>query len=106
MSRFVFSDAARADRREITAFTVERFGVEQARRLRIRFEDVLNSLAESPLVGHTKPEIDPPGRRFRYFTVLSFIVVYEPTDSGIRVARLLHGARSLAEELNRDAGDE
>ena len=33
-------------------------------------------------------------------------LVYEPTDEGIRVARLLHGARNLAAELDRDAGDE
>jgi hypothetical protein len=36
----------------------------------------------------------------------SFIIVYEPTDDGIRVARLLHGARYLAAELDRDAGDD
>ena len=27
-------------------------------------------------------------------------------DDGIRVARILHGARNLAEKLDRDAGDE
>lgn len=107
MSRVVLSEAARFDRREITAYTVERFGLAQARRLRDRFEATLNSLAESPLIGRTNEELDPPGRSFRYFVVMkSFIIVYEPTDEGIRVARLLHGARNLAAELDRDAGDE
>ena len=36
----------------------------------------------------------------------SFIIVYEPVDDGIRVVRLLHGARDLAAELSSDAGDE
>jgi hypothetical protein len=36
----------------------------------------------------------------------SFIIVYEPTDDGIRVARLLHGARNLAIELDRDSGED
>ena len=105
MSRVVLSEAARTDRREITAYTVERFGIQQARRLRVRFQATLNSLAESPLIGRTNEELDPPGRSFRYFVVMkSFIIVYEPTDDGIRVARLLHGARNLAAELDRDAG--
>ena len=107
MSRVVLSEAARLDRREITAYTVERFGVQQARRLRDRFEAALNILAESPLIGHTNEELDPPGRAFRYSVVIKrFIIVYEPTAEGIRVARLLHGARNLAAELDRDAGEE
>ena len=106
MSRVVFSEAARGDRREITAFTVERFGLGQARRLRDQFQTTLNNLAESPLMGRTDEELDPPGRSFRYFVVLkSFLIVYESTDEGIRVARLLHGTRNLAAELDRDSGD-
>jgi toxin ParE1/3/4 len=106
MSRVVLSAAARFDRREITAYTVERFGLGQARRLRHQFEATLDNLAESPLIGRTNRELDPRGRSFRYFVVMkSFIIVYEPTDDGIRVARLLHGARNLAAELDRHAGD-
>jgi plasmid stabilization system protein ParE len=107
MSRIVFSEAARADRSEITAYTVERFGLGQARRLRDQLEAALNNLAETPLIGFTHAELDPPGRSFRYFVLLkSFIVVYEPADDGLRVARLLHGARNLAAELGRDPGDD
>jgi hypothetical protein len=36
----------------------------------------------------------------------SILIVYEPTDDGIRVARLLHGARQLAAELDHDAGEQ
>jgi plasmid stabilization system protein ParE len=105
MSKVVFSKAARADRRAITAY--KRFGVEQARRLRERFEATINSLASAPLSGHRREELDPPGRSFRYLSVLkTFIIVYEPADDGIRVVRLLHGARNLAAEMARDAGDE
>lgn len=107
MSRVVLSEAARNDRRAITAYTVDRFGIKQARRLRDQFEAAMNALAEPPLIGRPKEELDPPGYRFRYSVVMkSFIIVYEPTDNGIRVARLLHGARNLAAELERDAGEE
>lgn len=107
MTRLLLSEAARDDRKDITAFTVERFGIGQARRLRDLLQTTLYNLAQSPLIGHTNAEVDPPGRSFRYFVVLkSFIVVYEPVDDGIRVARLLHGSRDLAAELERDTGDD
>ena len=70
MSRVVLSETACDDRREITAFTVERFGIGQARRLRDQFQTTLNNLAESPLIGRTNKELDPPGRSFRYFVVM------------------------------------
>ena len=108
MSRVVLSEAAKSDRRAITEYTVEHFGIQQARRLRDRFEVILNALAESPFIGRTNEELDPRGHGFRYSVIMkSFVIVYEPTDEGgIRVARLLHGARNLAVELERDAGDD
>ena len=106
MSRVVFSASARRDRRSITAFTVDRFGVDRARKLRGLFESTLETLASSPFLGRERPELDPPSRTFRYFVVnRTFIVVYEPTGDGIRVARILHGSRQLADELDRDLGD-
>lgn len=106
MSRFVLSAAARTDRREITAYTVERFGIQQARRLREHFQATLIRLAESPSLGRAHEELDPEGHSFRYFVVMkTFLIVYEPSPDGIRVARLLHSARDLAAELHRHAGD-
>ena len=101
-----FSEAARRDRREITEHTVAEFGVEQARRLRDNFEATFILLVESPGLGRSRPELDPPGHSFRYLVVRRrFIVVYEETETGVRVARILHGARNLAAELDRDSGD-
>ena len=105
MSRIVFSQAARADRRAITAHTVERFGIAQARQLRASVARTLDTLSEAPGIGHPRPELDPPGRSFRYLVVMRrFIIVYEPADTGIRVVRILHGMRNLAAELDRDSG--
>ena len=107
MNRVVFSEAARADRRAITDYTVERFGVGQARRLRANFARAVQTLAATPRIGSLREALDPPGRRFRYFVVMKrFVIVYEPTATGIRIARILHGMRNLAAELDRDAGDE
>jgi len=107
VTRILLSTAARIDRREITEHTVERFEIVQARRLRNAFEAALHSLAESPKLGRENEELDPPNRSFRYYPVMKrFLIVYEPTDDGIRVARLLHGARNLVAELDREHGDD
>jgi toxin ParE1/3/4 len=107
MSQVLFSQAAVQDRRTITAYTVERFGVGQARRLRAHFEATLERLVLFPKSGQLRPELDPEGRTFRYVVVSkSFILVYETHGDGIRVARILHGARQLTRELERDQGDE
>ena len=107
MKRVALSEAARDDRRVITAFTLERFGISQVHRIRDLFRATLEMLAESPTIGHTNEELDPPGVSFRYYVVMkTFIIVYEPTDDGIRVARILHGARNIAAELDRRDRDE
>ena len=103
--RIVVSEAARDDQRAITAYTAERFGVAQARRLRTTFERVIDLLADTPAIGQQRPDLDPPGHSFRYFVVMKlFIVVYKPTEAGIEIARILHGKRHLAAELDRDSG--
>lgn len=72
MSNVVFSKAARIDRREITAYTVKRFGIDQARRLRQTFQAKIATLASAPMTGHRHEELDPPGRSFRYAAVMKW----------------------------------
>lgn len=86
-------------------FTIARFGPSQARRVRDALEQTLRRLLESPGLGRTNPELDPPGHTFRYYVLLrTFVIVYEPVPDGIRVARLLPGARDVAAELGGDFG--
>jgi plasmid stabilization system protein ParE len=107
MSQIHYSRSAAQDRQSILEFTVEHFGLRQAWRLRDRMESSLLALADAPQLGSLRQEPDPPGHTFRYFVVSrSFVVVYEPVAGGIRVARLIHGARNLTVELELDAGDQ
>ena len=107
MRRVSLSQAAAADLETIDDYTIEHFGLDQAIRTSERFRETFELLAEMPRSGQLRQEISPRGREFRYHTVLgSFVVVYEAADDGIRVARVLHGARNLVVELERDAGDD
>ncbi len=107
MKRVSLSKAAVADLEEIDDYTIEHFGLDQAIKTSERFRETFELLAEMPRSAQLREEISPPGRRFRYRTVLgSFVVVYEAADDGIRIARVLHGARNLVAELERNAGDD
>ena len=106
MTRVVLSVAAKHDLEEIDNYTIAHFGLRQAARTREAFGRAFDILANMPLTGHLWPEVSPPGRPFRFHTVLRrFEVVYEPSDDGIRVARVLHGRRDLGTTLETDSGD-
>jgi len=105
MSRFQLSRAAADDLHEIRRFTHEQFGLKQAIKIREQFRKIFETLAHAPRSAPRREEYDPEGKSFRYFPALKrFIIVYEPSDRGIRVARILHGARDLARELELEAG--
>ena len=75
IERIVFSETARQDRRDITAYTVEHFGAGQARKMRLYFKNILSALVENPELGRTRVELDPPGFRFRYVVVMRIFIV-------------------------------
>jgi toxin ParE1/3/4 len=50
----------------------------------------LELLATQPLLGQSRADL---AEGLRAFTVRPYIVIYYPMDSGIHVARIVHGAR-------------
>jgi len=49
-------------------------------------------MAESPLIGQAAEELAPQLRRL---PVGAYLIFYRPTDFGIEVVRVLHGARDI-----------
>jgi len=107
MKRILLSAAAATDLEEIDDYTIEHFGLRQAAEIRDQFWETFQTLLHSPSMAPLRRDYDPPGKTFRYFPALKrFVIVYEPVDTGIRVARVLHGARDLVAELGRESGEE
>jgi plasmid stabilization system protein ParE len=106
MNRLILSRSAELDLDEIDLYTVEHFGFAQAERTEAAFHETLSAIADNPGAGHSRPELDPPGRSFLYVTVLRrYLIVYAASDRGVRVARILDGSRDLHGLLSKDAGD-
>ena len=53
-------------------------------------------LSTNPLAGRLREELAP---QLRSFGVSVYIVFYRPTDAGVIVIRVLHGARDLPASL-------
>ena len=56
-----------------------------------RVEKTCRLLAAQPELGQVCPE--PALGQYRSFSVGSYVIYYRPTEDGIMVARVLHGAR-------------
>ena len=59
-------------------------------------EERCDTLAENPSMGRSRPEY---GRDIRSFPVGNYVVFYRPTEEGVDVVRVVHGARDFTTML-------
>jgi len=97
MNRAIFAPLAERDLDEILVYIAERnaaAALQLVRKLRRKCDD----LAEFPHMGRARPEFR--GGDLRSFPVGNYLIFYRPVETGIEVARVLHGARDLESILN------
>jgi len=95
MARIVRTFPARDDLRQIWLY-IAQHNVAAADRLIDKFERTLASLARHPLMGESVAQYRPGLRRF---TVGKYVLYYEPINGGVRLVRVLHGARNIDDLL-------
>lgn len=96
MSRFVVTPAARADLRNIEDYLLER-SVDAAARVRAKLHIAFQRLAEMPRMGHARPDLtDHP---YLFWPVYSYLIVYDPATTPIRIMRVFHGAQDVGRIL-------
>jgi plasmid stabilization system protein ParE len=66
-----------------------------ARRLRQQFR----KLAQTPHLGHTRPELNDPNTRA--ISVSGLLVLYDPATRPLTILRVIHGARDLSRITHR-----
>jgi plasmid stabilization system protein ParE len=59
--------------------------------------DAVGKLAESPGIGHT-PE-DLTDRPLKFWSIYSYLVVYDPESRPLTIIAVLHGARDVEKLL-------
>lgn len=95
MVRITRSRPARADLREIWLY-VAQDSIEAADRLLDRLDRTVRMLANNPGIGERRDDLRAGLRRF---VMGNYLVFYETVPGGIRVVRVLHGARRWEDEF-------
>jgi toxin ParE1/3/4 len=91
MTRIIRTYTARDDLRQIWAY-IAHDNMTAADQLIDEFERTLHLLARNPQMGQSVEEYRAGLRRF---TVGNYLLFYEPIEGGIRLVRVLHGARRM-----------
>lgn len=96
MSRILRTPQSRTDLVEIILH-IRRDNRRAARRWLLTIDEKLRILADFPGIGRARPEL---GRGLRSFPVGNYVLFYRPSDDGIELIRVLHGARQARPLLN------
>ncbi len=87
----------------IAAYTIARFGIQQARTYRDGLIDCLETLARNPEMGRDAATLGPGVRRFSY---RHHEIFYTIAPDGVFIARVLHGRMSVLPGLLDRADNE
>jgi toxin ParE1/3/4 len=91
MARLLFDPDAKKDLRQIVHYIgVEQLRADSARKVAVKIYRECQRFARHPLMGERRDDLLA---RIRLFTVRPYVVFYHPLDDGIRVFRIIHGAR-------------
>jgi toxin ParE1/3/4 len=91
MARIVRTFPARDDLRQIWVY-VAQHNLVAADRFIDEIERTLRLLAGNPQMGQA---IEQFRAGLRQFTVGNYVLFYEPIEGGVRLVRVLHGARKM-----------
>jgi plasmid stabilization system protein ParE len=84
------SDLAANDLEEISRFSTEQWGEDQALRYVEKLYEVLHRLTRFPLSGHT---LEGPKLPTRASLVESHVLIYQITNSEVQILRIVHERR-------------
>jgi toxin ParE1/3/4 len=95
MNRISLSEMAQADLDSVwTYIGIEQHSPGAARRQLERILDVLNFLAENPLMGEARPDLRS---NLRCLSTGNYVIFYVAASDGIEVERVVHGSRDVGQ---------
>jgi plasmid stabilization system protein ParE len=93
MGDFFYSAEARLDLFGIWEY-IARDNLDAADRVEKDIHDAVAMLARSPEVGHSRRDLT--SRPVRFWSIHSYLIVYDPATRPLEVVRILSGYRDIA----------
>ena len=87
MAEYRFTRRAARDLEAIAEYTIDRFGIEQARHYRDQLGACFRQIADNPGLGRCAEQLGAGLRRYEY---RSHIIFYQAVESDIMIVRVLH----------------
>lgn len=94
--RYQLTASTQRDVDQIIDFIAED-NVDAALRVLDALEEAFRQLAERPGMGHTRADLT--ARPVKFWSVYSYLIVYDPASSPLTVVAVLHGARDVEDLL-------
>ena len=100
MPRYLLTSEAERDLDVIKQYLVRQGGPRVARYVLGEIREAFRFLASSPEAGHSREDLtDAP---VKFWTVFSYLVVYDPAKRPIEILNVIHGARDVPSLLDED----
>ena len=90
------SERAEADVEAITDF-IAADSIDAAVKVVLALEEAFILLASRPEIGHAREDLTD--RPLKFWTVYSYLIVYDPDGAPLTIMAVLHGARNVAQIL-------
>jgi plasmid stabilization system protein ParE len=98
IASYVLTPEAQAHIDEIGAH-IAQDNVDAALKVYDAFEKAFGLLAQRPGLGHSREDLTD--RPLRFWSVFSYLVVYDPESRPLTIIAVLHGARDVEKLLKR-----
>ena len=98
MKKFRLTAEAAGDITEIFDYIAED-SIDAAQRVRAEVYDAMRKLARSPGLGHKRPDLT--NRELLFWTVYSYLVIYQPNTKPVNIIAVLHGSRDVNKLLEK-----
>lgn len=100
MERYLLTSDAQQDLAEIKAYLVQQGGKRLARYVLREIREALRLLGRTPEAGHWREDLtDAP---LKFWTVFSYLIVYDPAKRPIEILNVVHGSRDVLGILRED----
>jgi len=96
MAEYDLSSLADHDLADIANFSIDQFGIEQARHYRDGLKICFQTIADAPRIGRNADQLASGLRRYAH---QSHVVFYKPTAKGVHIVRVLHNSMDVTRHL-------
>lgn len=98
MNRFVLTKPAERDLLQIQGYLLEKASARIARRVLNEIRIGIAIVGRDPGVGHLRQDLT--ARPLKFWSIYSYLIVYDPLTQPIQIIRVLHGMSDVEDILN------